>query len=257
MNMMNYIIIEDELFGARMLAEAIGRLSPSYRLLCILGTVRESVDYFRRHPDDDSLVFMDVELSDGQCFEIFNQCRVGNPIIFTTSHDEWAIRAFRVNSIDYLLKPIEDGDLLRAVEKHEYQVGVAEANVRRYVSLLAAVGGRRTSQNRLLVSCGNRYVAVEVEEMALFDADDKYVTLHTFSGQEYLVDYKLKELVELLPPELFHRVSRSCIVNRNVIREVRKFDQGRLKIRFRSPCQEREELVSASQRDSFLEWFGR
>ena len=119
MNMMNYIIIEDELFGARMLAEAIGRLRPSYRLLCILGTVRESVDYFRRHPDDDSLVFMDVELSDGQCFEIFNQCRVGNPIIFTTSHDEWAIRAFRVNSIDYLLKPIEDGDLLRAAEKHE------------------------------------------------------------------------------------------------------------------------------------------
>lgn len=140
--MMNYIIIEDEQFGARMLAEAIGRLRPSYRLLCILGTVRESVDYFRRHPDDDSLVFMDVELSDGQCFEIFNQCRVGNPIIFTTSHDEWAIRSFRVNSIDYLLKPIEDGDLLRAVEKHEYQVGVAEANVRRYVSLLAAVGGQ-------------------------------------------------------------------------------------------------------------------
>lgn len=257
MNTVNYIVIEDEMFGARMLVEAIGRLRPSYKLLHIFGTVRESVDYFRQSPDDGSLVFMDVELSDGQCFEIFNRCRVGNPIIFTTSHDEWAIRAFRVNSIDYLLKPIEDEELLRAIEKHEYQICVAEANVRKYVDLLASVGARQPYQSRLLVSCGNRYVAIEVEEIALFDADDKYVTLHTVSGQEHLVDYKLKELVGLLPPDRFYRISRSCIVHRKAILEVRKFDQGRLKVRIKTAGLIREEMVSATQRDNFLDWFGR
>lgn len=257
MNTMNYIVIEDEMLAARMLVESIGRLRPSYVLLHVFGSIRESVEYFRRNPADDSLVFMDVELSDGQCFEIFNRCQVGNPIVFTTSHDEWAIRAFRVNSIDYLLKPVEDEELLRAIEKHEYQVSVAESNVRRYLSLLSSLGERRRYQERLLVNCRNRYVAVTVGEISFFDADDKYVTLHTFSGQEYPVDYKLKELVELLPPELFHRISRSCIVNRNAIREVRKFDQGRLKIKFKPPCQMREEIVSAMQRDAFLEWFGR
>ena len=257
MNTINYIVIEDEMFGARMLVETIGRLRPSYRLLHIFGTVRESVDYFRQHPGDESLVFMDVELSDGQCFEIFNQCQVGNPIIFTTSHDEWAIRAFRVNSIDYLLKPIEDEDLLRAIEKHEYQVSIAEANIRKYVNLLSSVNNRQTYRNRLLISCGNRYVAIPTEEIALFDADDKYVTLHTTSGQTHLVDYKLKELVEMMPPDRFYRISRSCIVNRSAIQEVRKFDQGRLKIRFKAFCQKKEEMVSAMQREKFLDWYGQ
>ena len=166
-------------------------------------------------------------------------------------------RAFRVNSIDYLLKPIEDEELLRAIEKHEYQISVAEANVRKYVDLLSSVGARQPYQSRLLVSCGNRYVAIEVEEIALFDADDKYVTLHTVSGQEHLVDYKLKELVGLLPPDRFYRISRSCIVHRKAILEVRKFDQGRLKVRIKTPGLIREEVVSATQRENFLDWFGR
>lgn len=254
---MNYLIIEDEIYGAQMLVEALERLRPSWHLKHVFCTVRESVEYFRMQPDDETLVFMDVELSDGQCFEIFNRCRVANPIIFTTSHDEWAIRAFRVNSIDYLLKPIEDEDLLRAIEKHECRISTSEANIRKYVNLLSSFGSAPARRNRLLVSCGTRYVAIEIEEMVFFDADDKYVTLHTISGQEYLVDYKLKELVELLPPDRFYRISRSCIVNRDAIREVRKFDQGRLKIRFRDSGQTKEEIVSAMQRESFLDWYGR
>lgn len=109
-------------------------------------------------------------------------CSVISYHYFTTSHDEWAILAFRVNSIDYLLKPIEDEELLRAIEKHEYQISIAEANVRKYVDLLSSVVNRQPYQSRLLVSCGNHYVAVKVESITLFDADDRYVTLHTVSG---------------------------------------------------------------------------
>ena len=202
--MMNYIIIEDEQFGARMLAEAIGRLRPSYRLLCILGTVRESVDYFRRHPDDDSLVFMDVELSDGQCFEIFNQCRVGNPIIFTTSHDEWAIRAFRVNSIDYLLKPISFDRFLKAVNRvHELLQKEQES----------------TPEPYLFVKTDKLLKKVTIQDILFIESMGNYVLIHTSSSKE--ITYSpLKSLLEFLPDNLFMQVHRSYIVQTSKIQAI-------------------------------------
>lgn len=257
MKALNYIIVEDERLGADMLIETIGRLRPDYQLLHVFGTVRDCIAYFSGQPDREALVFMDIELSDGQCFEIFNRCKVANPVVFTTSHDEWAIRAFKVNSVDYLLKPVEEEDLLHAIEKHESRVGALSSDAELYRRLVASLKpGAAPCLSRLLVNCGNSYVAVEMDDMAFFSADDKYVLLHTMSGQAYMVNHPLKELVEMLPPDRFHRSSRACIVSRGIIQDVKKADSGRLKIRFKSPYQNQEETVSAMQRDHFLSWYG-
>lgn len=258
MKTLNYIVIEDENLVARMLIGMMARLRPDYNLLCVMGSVRESVSYFQNISESDTLIFMDIALADGQCFDIFDRCTVKNPIIFTTSHDEWAIKAFKVNSIDYLLKPVEEEELLNAIIKYEQRVERhCDQNVFMYEKLLATINNQQKYHQRLLVNCGNRYLTIDTDVIAFFDADDKYVTLFTVHGKEYLVDYKLKELANMLPPNVFYRLSRSCIASRSIIREVKKIDQGRLKIYFKAPYQTREEIVSALHRNDFLEWYGR
>lgn len=258
MKTLNYIVIEDENLVARMLIEMITKLRPNYRLLQVIGSVNESVSYFDNNPDTDALIFMDIALSDGKCFDIFERCTINNPIIFTTSHDEWAIKAFKVNSIDYLLKPVEEDELLQAIMKYESHVSMrTNHDALLYEKLLATIDSQNKYHQRLLINYGNRYITIDTDSIAFFDADDKYVSLHSIDGKEYLVDYKLKELTEMLPPATFYRLSRSCIASRNIIREVKKTDQGRLKIYFKPPYQERVEIVSALNRNSFLGWYGR
>lgn len=252
-----YIVVEDEMLVAKMLVDTISHMRPTYRLLNIFGTVRESVEFFQSNPNEEALVFMDIELSDGQCFEIFNRCKVGNPIIFTTSHDEWAIKAFKVNSIDYLLKPIDDSELLHAIEKYEERTSIASSNILKYIRLATSASRQQSCHDRILVSYSNQYKAIEASDIAFFEADDKYVCLFTVSGKKYLVNYTLKDLAEMLSPEIFHRLSRSYIVNRAIIDEIKKYDQGRLIIYLQPPYQTKRIMVSALQRDTFLEWYGR
>lgn len=252
-----YIVVEDEPLVAKMLVDTISQIRPAYILLNIFGTIRECVSFFQNNHNEEALIFMDIELSDGQCFEIFNKCKVGNPVIFTTSHDEWAIKAFKVNSIDYLLKPIDDRELLQAIEKYEERSFYSSSNILKYISLATSASRQQCFQDRILVSYGNQYKAIEASDIAFFEADDKYVCLFTFSENKYLVNYTLKELAEMLSPKIFHRLSRSYIVNRAIINEIRKYDQGRLIIYLRSPYQTKKIMVSASQRDAFLDWYGR
>ena len=258
MKTLSYIVIEDENLVARMLIEMITKLRPNYRLLQVIGSVNESVSYLGNNLDTDTLIFMDIALSDGRCFDIFEKCIVNNPIIFTTSHDEWALKAFKVNSIDYLLKPIEEDDLLQAIVKYENQVNLrSNYDAILYEKLLATINSQHKYHQRLLINYGIRYITIDIDSIAFFDADDKYVSLHSIDGKEYLVDYKLKELTEMLPPTVFYRLSRSCIASRNIIREVKRIDQGRLKIYFKAPYQFKEEIVSALNKNGFLEWYGR
>lgn len=252
-----YIVVEDEMLEAKMLVDTISHLRPSYRLLNIFGSIRECVSFFQNSHNEDALVFMDIELADGQCFEIFNRCRIGNPVIFTTSHNEWAIKAFKVNSIDYLLKPIDDSELLHAIEKYEERSSYASANIMKYLSLVTSASMQRSYHDRILVSYSNQYKAIESKDIAFFEADDKYVSLFTVSGKKYLVNYTLKELADMLSPQIFHRLSRSYIVNRDIISEIRKYDQGRLVIYLQPPYQIKKIIVSALQRDDFLAWYGK
>lgn len=258
MKTQKYIVVEDEPLVARMLVDTISQIRPAYKLLNIFNSIRECISFFQDNHNEDALVFMDIELSDGQCFEIFDKCKVGNPVIFTTSHDEWAIKAFKVNSIDYLLKPIDDKELLHAIEKFEERSSYTNSNILKYISSIATSANKQQYyQDRILVSYSNQYKAIEANDIAFFEADDKYVCLFTFSEKKYLVNYSLKELAEILSPRTFHRLSRSYIVNRAIINEIKKYDQGRLIIYLQPPYNNKKIMVSASQRDIFLEWYGR
>ena len=231
-----------------MLAEAIGRLRPSYRLLCILGTVRESVDYFRRHPDDDSLVFMDVELSDGDCFEIFRQADVTARVIMTTAYDNYAVRAFEVNSIDYLLKPIDLAALRRAVERCRVRSGGIDPDV-----LLNAIRSPREYKQRYVVRFNDRIVPVQTTDIAYFYSEEKNTYLVTNDNNRYIMDQSLDVLSDELDPGRFFRISRSCIIAMPAIVSIVKYLGNRLKITAR-PRPEFEMVVSRSRVDDFLKW---
>lgn len=167
MKTLSYIVIEDENLVARMLIEMITKLRPNYRLLQVIGSVNESVSYLGNNLDTDTLIFMDIALSDGRCFDIFEKCIVNNPIIFTTSHDEWALKAFKVNSIDYLLKPIEEDDLLQAIVKYENQVNLrSNYDAILYEKLLATINSQHKYHQRLLINYGNRYITIDIDSIA-------------------------------------------------------------------------------------------
>ena len=176
---------------------------------------------------------------------------VNTPVIFTTAYDEYALRAFRVNGIDYLLKPIEEKDLERALAKFETN-NLPNPSSEEYRSLMTAYLGS-VKKNRFLVSVGDTFRYVDASDIAFFYSEDKYNYLHTFGGKRYIINYSLEQLEAMLERNDFFRVSRSCIAHIKSVRKVSKFFGGRLLVSFSPECP-LEVIVSRSRADGFLKW---
>ncbi|MBN9298054.1 MAG: response regulator transcription factor [Filimonas sp.] len=253
---MKVLIIEDEPLGADRLAKLLHEIAPDIEVLEILDGIQSSVEWFRQHAAPD-IVFMDIELSDGQCFEIFKQVDILCPIIFTTSYDEYALQAFQVNSIDYLLKPVKKDVLQNSLKKYatlKDNFGGGNPDINKLVSLLQ----ERTysGRSRFLVKSGQRFHSVEVGEIAYFYGISKLCFLVTWSNKKYMLDYTLDELQKMVNVVDFYRANRSYIVHARAVKDVVPYFNGKLKLNL-APEAENEILVSREKAIEFKMFLGK
>lgn len=252
-----YAIIEDESYARESLQRGIRRLRPDYEMVFSADSVKEGVAKLEEKGSPD-LVFMDIELSDGICFEIFEAVNVECPVIFTTAYDEYAIRAFKVNSIDYLLKPVGDAELSLALTKFErVSTGSRTPNDYRKIESELQQNGDADVRRMLLVS-GDRFSWAPLDEVRLIESEDDYVFVTLSDGKRSLsAQRSLSKTLATLPGSLFFQIDRSTIVSIEAITSVSKYFKGRLQVKVSAGKESRSYLVSSSRRDDFLKWLGK
>jgi len=252
---MDYIIIENEYFALESLKSIVARLRPEYHLLFTVESVEDSVACLKANRQV-GLIFMDIELVDGNCFEIFRQVEVDIPIIFTTAYDEFAIQAFKVNSVGYVLKPVSESSIAEVLDKFEKYRAEAPPAAIGY----KAIGRQLTSRSakkRLLANVGDNYIHIDMDNVACFLSEDKYIFVITQSGKRLATSYaNLGQVETEIDPEQFFQVSRSIIVNINAIARVAKYFNGRLKVVLKDNNDSGDIIVSAAKREQFLKWMG-
>ena len=248
---MKILLIEDEAAAARRLKKMISEVIKDAEIFEPIDSVEAATKWFRNHPAPD-LVFMDIQLADGTCFEILKQTDIVSPVIFTTAYDEYAIRAFEVNAIAYLLKPVKILELQNAIRKLEKLKSGPGAD---YQKLLESVPMEGSYQKRLLLKIGQTFRAVEVNDIAYFFTQHKIVTLTTFDNRKYPSDYTLEELEKVLDPKHFFRINRQFIINIKSIREMFVISKSRVKINLHPSVENSvETAVSAERVAHFKKW---
>ena len=249
---MKYAIIEDEQIAMQNLDQMIRQLRPHYQKIFQTDTAEETIKSLMSDLKPD-LLFMDIELSDANCFTIFEKVDVKVPILFTTAYDEYAIKAFTVNSIDYLLKPISKDNLLRAIEKIESLSINTPIDYRK----LGPEVFQRSKRQRILITIGDKYTYVNMADVAYFEREEKYVCAVLFNGKKYITDFlNLSEVEAIVNPDDFCLISRSIIVNIQAISSVYKWFNNRLKVTITCGDNTEEILVSSARRKIFLDWLG-
>ncbi|MCA6074918.1 LytR/AlgR family response regulator transcription factor [Fulvivirga sedimenti] len=248
---MKILIVEDEELAAERLQEMVNTYDPSIEIHGPLDTIKEAVRFLQKNHESIDLILLDIQLADGKSFEIFNQIQFNNPVIFTTAYDEYAIDAFRLNSIDYLLKPISTEDLKKALDKF-FNVQKSQTP---FISreLIQTILSKRKFKERFLVKAGQRMYFRETPEIDHFFADDKLCYLTDLEGKKFLIDHTLEQLEDLLDPDMFFRVNRSAIVQLQAIREIRQINGNRLQI-FTKTGTGDHLIVSRSRVPNFKSW---
>lgn len=247
---MRILIVEDELIAQKSLERTILRLFPDTQIVGKCRGVVETVNWLETPGNVADIIFMDVELSDGNCFEIFRKTEVNAKVVMTTAYDSYAVKAFEAGSIDYLLKPIEPDALSRAIGRCRMNGGIVNAE------FLAAQLNKKEYKERFLVHINDRIVPVDVSSIAYIYSEEKNNYLITFDGQRYVIDASLDIISEELDPALFFKISRSCVLNSKAIKSMVKQLGGRFKILPNPPCGF-EMTVSRSRADDFMKWLER
>ncbi|MBC7920984.1 MAG: response regulator transcription factor [Ferruginibacter sp.] len=251
---MNVVIVEDERPALEMLVEMLHEYDPSLRVLACLESVKGAVQWLSTHPFPD-LIFCDIHLTDGNSFEIFSQVPVKSPVIFTTAYNQYAIQAFKVNSVDYLLKPFDKQSLARALQKLSDLSKAAPlpdlADVQHLMDQLQAKPA--ASKSRFLVKTGPTIRYVPTADIAYFYAEEKVVFLVTNANQKYIIDFTLDGLKPLLNPERFFRINRQFLVHIHAIQTVKPYFKGRLLVHL-LPHSEVDVVVSSEKASLFREW---
>lgn len=224
-------------------------IRPDYILCGWATSVEQAIKLISNMSVD--LMLVDIRLSDGDSFEIFEHIKAQLPVIFTTAYDEYALKAFKVNSIDYLLKPIEENELEKALLKYE-QLNFTTPTSEKFQKLRTDYLSS-SRKNRFLVQIGDNYAYVEASNVAFFYSEDKYIYLHKFDGKRYIVPYTLDQLESILDRDIFFRASRNCVTNIKSITKISKYFAGRLKIYFAPECPH-EVIVSRGRVSNFLNW---
>lgn len=251
---MKVVIIEDEELAARRLETMIKDCDGSIEVIARLESVEDSVEWFRNHPSPD-LIFLDIHLEDDLSFAIFEKVRVDAPVIFTTAYDEYAIRAFRLKSIDYLLKPIVQEDLARSLDKfRQFSRPAPPADLSTLFRMLSG-NSEAAYRERFSVTIGQKIKSFPLSEISWFYSEEGITFMVTGDNHQYPVDYSLEELVNQLNPDIFFRVNRQFLVKLSSIRNIHIYPKSRLKLEL-NPLADREVFVSRDKVTRFKEWLG-
>jgi len=247
---MKVLIIEDEKPAAEKLTKALLQINEKVNLQAVLGSVHESIHWFNVNALPD-LIFMDIALSDGSSFDLFQQVEIKCPVIFTTAYDEYWQEAFEHNGIDYLLKPVKEEKLAAALKKYENLKTHFAANYK----LISQLASTNTPgfKKRFLVKKGNDYVSIKADNIAYFYAAHKMVCLMTTEGQKFLLDQSLSDIELQADPSLFYRVNRKHLVNLNAIKRIKALGKGKLTLDL-EPATDEEIIVSQESASDFKQW---
>jgi DNA-binding LytR/AlgR family response regulator len=252
--MYKVLIIEDEKPAAEWLQQLILKLGYDIKIAAVIDSVRGAADWFRQNPAPD-LVFMDIQLADGLSFEIFEQVKVPCPVIFTTAYEEYAVKAFKVNSVDYLLKPIAFVELEAAFQKFGNQVKKEEDVQPVSLDLLNKVREmlRKQYKTRFVIKVGEHLKSIPVEDIQFFYSLDKATFLCTSDFKTYIVDYSLDRISEMIDEHRFFRINRKYILSNQSIADIVFYSNSRLKIKLKKPDEE-SIIVSRDKVPAFKEW---
>lgn len=252
---MNILIVEDEIPAAEKLERYLQKYNAAYKVVSRLTSIAETVAYLQQHIQNIDLIFMDIQLMDGLSFEIFRKADVKKPVIFTTAFNEYALDAFKVNSIGYLLKPITFTDLSDSLKKfeslrdqfvlsREQQAGLKDQNN----------SVRKNYKNRFMVKVGEHIRSITSDTISVFYAEGRDAYLVTDQSRRFIIDYTLEALEEMLDPSQFFRLNRTFIVNISAVKDVVVYSNGRLKILLHVQL-EKEIIVSRERVNDFKKWF--
>jgi two-component system, LytTR family, response regulator LytT len=248
---MNILIIEDEEPAVTRLKKLITETVPEAKILDIIVSVRSALEWFKKHAQPD-LIFCDIHLADGSSFEIFSQVEINAPVIFITAYDEYALQAFKVNSVEYLLKPVKKEELLAAIKKFQkYHSTSPLSDIKSLVEQLR--GPQPQFKKRFLIRYGEHIKAVDTADVAYFYTEEKINFLKTKDNHTYHVDYNLDKLEEMLDPARFFRINRQFIISIDSIDQMFSFSKSRVKISLR-PAINLETIVSTERSPLFKEW---
>ena len=255
---MNIIIIEDELPASRRLQGQIEKLDGQAKIITILDSIHSAVQWLTSNPQPD-LIFCDIQLADGLSFKIFEEVEIDCPIIFTTAFDEYALKAFEVNSIDYLLKPIDSVKLSKSLEKfHQRHQLNKSVNVYGQLNeLIRSIhSGQKSYKTRFLVKLGDKLFPTPAENIRYFIAEDKLVFLINDQGKKYPVDFTLDDLEGMLDPSLFFRLNRQFTAHIHSIEKVTLHLNGKLRVFLHHISPQEEIYVSREKAAAFKAWLG-
>ena len=248
---MNVLIVEDEPVAAEKLELMLHEIDPSINVLAKPGSIKESVKWLLQNTPD--LIFLDIQLSDGISFSIFDQVISNTPVIFTTAYDQYAIRAFGLNSIAYLLKPVRKSELAESLKKfHNFRSAFSID----FESLLAELQGRKPEyKKRFLIQIGEKIKKIEVAEIAYFYVLERGVYLQTFQAKSYPLEFSLDRLTDLLDPAKFFRINRKVIVNMDSISNMALYSRSRIKLELKpAGADESDTIVSIDRSGDFRKW---
>lgn len=252
---MKVLIIEDEPVAQLELERLLKNAEPEIEILDKIDSVEDGIEWFDSNPAPD-IVFLDIQLSDGLSFEIFTKIQIESPVIFTTAFNEYALEAFKLNSIDYLLKPIELEQLKSAIDKYKglknrFSANEFEDSIRKVREMLNYE--KKDYKKRFVSKVGDQYLRFDTEQVAYFQADNNIVYLVTHDNKRHIIEYTLEELNDMLDPALFFRLNRTFISHINSIKKVHKYFNSRLKVDL-APDTDDKVLVSRVKVSDFLKW---
>jgi DNA-binding LytR/AlgR family response regulator len=249
---MKVVIVEDESLAQEFLSKLLTSKYPDIEIIKTLESVKDSISYFSKTEYEADLIFMDIHLKDGNCFKIFEKTQINTPIIFTTAFDEYAIKAFDVNSISYILKPLSKNKIKKAMEKF-YQTQHQNNDADKIEKLISMINPEQNYKTRITSKLGDKIIVVEENDIAYFIAEGRTCYLYTKNNNKYIVDSCLETLSTQLNPKNFFRISRDCIASFNSIKEISKHFKGRLIITL-NPEYEKHIIISQERVSDFMKW---
>lgn len=256
---MKIIVLEDEAPALRRIIRLLNEVDSEVEILGTADSIEAAQILFERFPEV-SLAIMDIELADGKSFELFQLMHISCPVIFTTAYDEYAIRAFKLNSVDYLLKPIELSELSAAFDKYKSihlkkTESLSPSNLILEKLLFEAVQNQSKFKSRFLVKSGVKYISLKIEDIAYFKAAEKVITLVSRENNKYIIDNTLEELKSQLDPQYFFHINRQYIAHIQSINSIQSYFNGKLKIKL-DPLTDEDVIVSREKSSAFRAWMG-
>lgn len=258
---MKILIVEDEELAVKKLQKTLAGVEPGAEVVAVTDSILSTVNWLDENPAPD-LILMDIELSDGQSFEIFNQATIKSPVIFTTSYDEYALKAFKVNSVDYLLKPIQKEDLEAALQKLKNMKELYTEDAKPDVSIDNLVKELQQKllpkeyRKRFLVKHAQKLVSVDVDEIAYFFSDGRLNFFKTSDNKKFVVDYTMDDLEDMLDPVKYFRISRSFYISVSSVDQIHDYFGNRLLLHLK-PVVDKESIVSREKVTDFKKWMGK